>query len=96
MDERERRIAAAARTHLARIGLNYRPAVMILYCMAAEGYDYRHCLEEWAAYEDTPTWTPDRWHSEMCYMLLKSKAEVVGGVAAWFEEQAKEVRRLAH
>lgn len=95
LDE-ERRVARAAIRHMNAIGANRRPVTMIVFDMAVSpGKPYKDSLLDWAAYEDEPMWTAHRWHTEICFWLLKDGQEVPDGVAAWFEEQAREVRRLA-
>lgn len=96
----ERRCAAAAREVTGRCGVNYRPVVMIVFDMAlSPGKPYREALADWAAYEDFGNallqWPACRWHSEICYRLLKAGADVPEGVAAWFDERAREVRAIA-
>ena len=90
------RTARAAVQCMTEIGANRRPIVMIVFDMAlSPGKPYRDALADWAAYEDYPAQSAHRWHAEICYWLLKDRQEVPEGVAAWFEERAKEVRRLA-
>ncbi len=94
--DKEWRIASAVVQHMTEIGENRRPIVVIVYDMALTGRPYRDALADWAAYEDAPALSAHRWHAEICYWLLKDRQEVTEGVAAWFEDRAKEVRRLAH
>lgn len=92
----EKRIARAVIEHMTALGANRRPIVMIVFDMAVTpGKPYRDALADWAAYEDEPVWPADRWHTEICYWLLKSRQEVPEGVAAWFDKQVGEVLQLA-
>lgn len=97
----ERRCAGAAINHLwNKHRIAYKPIVMIVYDMAVSpGKPYWEALADWAAYEDFGNallqWPACRWHSEICYRLLKAGADVPEGVAAWFAERAREVRAIA-
>lgn len=70
--------------------VDYRPATMVLYHMALTGSTYREALEVWAEYEFDGAWSPERWHSQICYRLLK--AWVTEPAAQWFDCRAQEVR----
>lgn len=87
---RERRIAAAALRTLARYGVAGVPATMILFCMAAEGMRYHEALAEWAAFK--ATYSECRWHSEVCYALLKAGIEE--RAADWFAARVREVKEI--
>ena len=87
--------------HLWKVhGITYHPIIQIVCEMALDrslGYD--EALEEWAATEldgaNFGCWPASRWHSEICYRLLKTGREITGSVADWMEERAKEVRAIA-
>jgi transposase len=88
---RELRCAAAARSVLADHGVSYDPAVMVLFDMALKGCGYREAVDDWAAHKEA--WSASRWHSEICYQLLKAGIEE--RTANWFAERREEVVRLA-
>lgn len=97
---REARTARAAVQHLWEAHrITYRPIVMVVFAMALyEGKSYEEALEDWADYEQVDEghhWPASRWHSEICYRLLKAGAEAAGGVPDWMQQRAKEVRELA-
>lgn len=99
--------AKAAIRHLwQRHRITYKPIVTIVFDMALDSSrSYEAALEDWAATQCGPpeqpiagkrySWPASRWHSEICYRLLKAGEECPGGVAAWFKAEAKEVRQLA-
>ena len=99
--ERREIVADAARRHLWRaFGITYKPIVEVVAEMALDrSLRYWEALEEWATVKalETPCgcWPATRWHSEICYRLLKVDAKVDGGAAAWIEARAKEVRAIA-
>ena len=101
MDEiiREAETARAAVRHLWQSHrITYRPIVMVVFAMALdERRSYEHVLQEWAEYEQIEGgyWPASRWHSEICYRLLKAGVDAKGDAAAWMQQQAKEVRQLA-
>lgn len=88
---RELVCAAAAHSVLASHGVSYGPAVMVLFDMALKGCGYREAVDDWAGFKET--WTASRWHSEICYRLLKAGIEE--RAANWFAERCEEVVRLA-
>lgn len=102
---REARTARAAVQHLWQAHrITYRPIVMVVFGMALdERRTYEQVLQDWADYEQMGEnhhrWPASRWHSEICYRLLKAEAEipggVLGGIPAWMQQRAKEVRELA-
>lgn len=81
-------------------GLTYRPIVAIVAVMAQnEKRSFEDTLKWWAQYEADGkpyAWPASRWRSEICYRLLKVGQEPPGGLAAWFEARAKEVRDIAN
>lgn len=81
-------------------GMTYRPIYAILAVMAAdERRSFESALEWWARWEAEGkpfAWPASRWRSEICYRLLKAGQEAPGGLAAWFEARAKEVRDIAN
>lgn len=81
-------------------GMTYRPINAILAVMAAdEKRSFESALEWWALWEAEGkpfAWPASRWRSEICYRLLKAGQEAPGGLAAWFEARAKEVRDIAN
>jgi len=96
---------ATIRHLLQRHRITYKPIVTIVYDMALDSSrSYEAALKDWAATQCGPpeqpiagkrySWPASRWHSEICYRLLKAGEECPGGVAAWFEAEAKEVRQL--
>lgn len=92
--------AKAAIRHLwQRHRITYKPIVTLVYDMALDSSrSYEAALEDWAATQTVGGawyWPASCWHSEICYRLLKAGEECPGGVAAWFETEAKEVRQLA-
>lgn len=100
MGEWRRAIRSAAIMHLwQEYGITYEPIVEIVTELALDrSLRYREALEDWAeakAEEDAFAWPASRWHSEICYRLLKVEAKVEGGAAAWIEARAKEVRAIA-
>lgn len=88
---RELRLAAAARSVLVKYGVSYDPAVMVLFDMALKGCGYREAVDDWTAHKEA--WSASRWHSEICYQLLKAGIEE--RTANWFAERREEVVRLA-
>lgn len=97
----ERESAAAAVRHLwQEHGITYRPIVMVVFGMAcAPDTTYWEVLEIWAQYvaecDGFPAWPASRWHSEICYKLLK--AGYAGPSAeAWMKDRAREVREIAN
>lgn len=99
--ERREIVEDAAVLHLWQAhGITYRPIVQIVAEMALDrSLRYAEALEDWAQAKalETPCgcWPSSRWHSEICYRLLKVDARVEGGAAAWMEARAKEVRAIA-
>lgn len=99
--ERREIVEDAAVLHLWQAhGITYRPIVQIVAEMALDrSLRYAEALEDWAKAKalETPCgcWPSSRWHSEICYRLLKVDARVEGGAAAWMEARAKEVRAIA-
>ena len=96
---REARTARAAVQHLWQAHrITYRPIVMVVFGMALdERRTYEQVLQDWADYEQVDEghhWPACRWHSEICYRLLKAGAEPER-VSDWMKQQAKEVRELA-
>lgn len=97
----KRLIVTAVKIHLwQEYRITYRPIIEIVAEMAMDMVlGYEDALNEWATAEalETPyaCWPASRWHSEICYRLLKAGCEVTGGVAAWMKARAEEVRRLA-
>ena len=96
---REARTARAAVQHLWQSHrITYRPIVMVVFGMALdERRTYEQVLQDWADYEQVGEghhWPSSRWHSEICYRLLKAGADT-DSTAAWMQQQAKEVRELA-
>lgn len=96
---REARIARAAVQHLWQAHrITYRPIVMVVFGMALdERRTYDQVLQDWADYEQVDEghhWPASRWHSEICYRLLKAGADT-DSAAAWMQQRAKEVRELA-
>lgn len=89
--ERELRYWHAARRILAKYGVAYRTAIMVLFDMALKGCGYREAVDDWTAYKET--WPASRWHSEICYRLLEAGIE--DRTANWFAERREEVVRLA-
>jgi hypothetical protein len=94
------RIDIAIRYLWTAYGLTYRPIVAIVAVMAQdEKRSFEDALEWWAQYEAEGkpyAWPASRWRSEICYRLLKVGQEAPGGLAAWFEARAKEVRDIAN
>lgn len=100
MGARRKAVRCAAVMHLwQKHGITYVPIVEIITEMALDrSLRYQEALEDWAtakAEEDFFPWPSSRWHSEICYRLLKVDARVEGGAAAWMEARAKEVRAIA-
>ena len=100
MGEWKRAIRSAAILHLWQVyGITYEPIVEIVTELALDrSLRYLEALEDWAkakAERDAFAWPSTRWHSEICYRLLKVEANVEGGAAAWIEARAKEVRAIA-
>lgn len=99
--ERRENVEDAATLHLwQRYRVTYRPIVQIVAEMALDrSLRYAEALEDWATAKalETPygCWPSTRWHSEICYRLLKAGDECPGGAAAWMEARAKEVREIA-
>jgi hypothetical protein len=81
-------------------GITYRPIVAIVVVMAMnENLSLADALKwwaEWEAKDKSFAWPASRWRSEICYRLLKVGQEPPGGLAAWFEARAKEVRDIAN
>lgn len=101
MDEilKEAATARASVRHLWEAHrITYRPIVMVVFGMALdERRTYRQVLQDWADYEEVKEglhWSATRWHSEICYRLLKAGVEPER-VSDWMKQQAKEVRELA-
>ena len=97
----ERLTIAAARLHLwAAFRITYPAIVSIVAAMATDDtMDFGEALAAWAgswSEADGSGWSAARWRSEICYRLLKAGQEAPGGLAAWFEARAKEVRQLAN
>lgn len=95
----ERYITAAVRYLRERYGVTYFPILAIVYGMACEpGADYPTVLGYWAERDCEAAGFPQAeawwWHNEICRYLLKADADVSGGVEHWFENRAKELRRL--
>lgn len=96
---REARTARAAVQHLWQAHrITYRPIVMVVFGMALdERRTYEQVLQDWADYEQVDEghhWPACRWHSEICYRLLKAGVDT-DSAAAWMQQRAKEVRELA-
>lgn len=89
---RELRCAAAARSVLAKYGITYQPAVMVLFDMVLEGCTYRQALADWTAFKET--WGETRWQSEICFRLLQAGIEERAG--NWFAARAREAREIAN
>lgn len=81
-------------------GISYRPIVAIVSAMALnEKRSFELGLNLWAEWkaEGKPhAWPASRWRSEICYRLLKVGQTAPGGLEAWFEDRAKEVREIAN
>lgn len=96
----DRCIAEAYRHLWVSYKLTYRPIVAIVAAMAMdEKRSFEAALEAWAEWEADGkpyAWPASRWRSEICYRLLKVGQEAPGGLAAWFEARAKEVRQIAN
>lgn len=93
-------VRCAAGMHLwQQHGISYVPIVEIVTEMALDrSLHYQEALEDWTkakAEAEAFSWTSTRWHSEICYRLLKVDARIEGGAAAWMEARAKEVREIA-
>lgn len=96
---REARTARAVVRHLwEKYRITYRPIVMVVHAMALdEKRTYRQVLQDWAEYEEVQEghhWPASRWHSEICYRLLKAGADT-DSVPDWMQRAAEEVRELA-
>lgn len=94
-------IIDAAILHLwEAYGLTFRPIVAIVAVMAMdEKRSFEDTLQWWAEWEaqgKSYVWPAARWRSEICYRLLKAGQEAPGGLGAWFEARAKEVRDIAN
>lgn len=96
----EKYIECAIRYLWMSYGMTYRPIIAILAVMAAdEKRSFESALQWWALWEAEGkpfAWPASRWRSEICYRLLKAGQEAPGGLAAWFEARAKEVRDIAN
>lgn len=90
----ELRVANAAREALARDGIRDRACTMVLYAMLSEDIGYEDALKLWAVYENGGSWAPERWHSEICYRLLK--AWITESPGLYFNRKAAEVLAGAH
>lgn len=89
-------IAKRCSEALARQGIEYRAATMVLFGMVAEDVTYWESLRCFADYErvhEGISFAPERWHSEICYRLIK--AWIIEPPAQWFEVMAGEVRAIA-
>ena len=92
----ERQCAAAAVRHLREVhGITYGPIVMVAFAMAcAPDVTYSDVLECLAQY--VGGFDAQRWHTEICYHLLKSGTDLSSGTEQWFVDRAKEVRDIAN
>lgn len=90
----ELRLANASREALARDGISDRACVMVLFAMLNEDIGYEDALKVWARYENGGCWSAQRWHSEICYQLLK--AWITESPGLYFDRKAEEVLASAH
>ena len=90
--ERELRRAKQCQIALLRHGVKDRACTMVLYTMLSEGMLYRDALDCWAEYELGGIWAPERWHSEICYALLRAGLQVHPDI--WFGQLVGEVAAL--
>ena len=96
----ERKCATAAIRHLwQKYGIAYRPIVMVVFAMACSpGAAYWDILETLAEYAldgcSLPPWPAARWHSEICYRVLKT-GDSCASAEEWLRDRAKEVRDIA-
>lgn len=88
----ERRCAAACREALARDGITHRACVMVLFAMALDGLSYVEAVKEWAEFDGG--WDAHRWHTEICYHLLKAWITEAPGL--YFDKKVEEVCGHAH
>lgn len=93
-DELELKTANAAREALARDGIHDRACTMVLFAMLHEDMCYVEAVKAWAAYENGGAWPPERWHSEICYRLVKAWIDECPGL--YFDRKVEEVLRGAH
>lgn len=97
----EHEAATVAVRHLWKeYGITYMPIVMVVFGLAcAPDTTYWEVLEMLTQYvagrDGLPAWPVNRWHSEICYKLLKSGYDGAS-VEGWMEERAKEVRDIAN
>lgn len=92
--EQSIRACNAAREALARDGIHDRACTMVLFAMLVEGLCYVEAVKAWAAYESGGIWPPERWHSEICYRLLK--AWILESPGLYFDRKVEEVLSNAH
>lgn len=86
------RICSHCRGELEFWGIRHRACVMVLLAMVMEPrLTYREALKLWAEYEFDGAWPPERWHSEICYHMLK--AWVTEPPEQFFDELAQKVRK---
>lgn len=81
---------------LARQGIKHRAATLVLFGMVEGGLTYWEslaCFADWERQHDGVRFPVERWHSEVCYLMIK--AWIVEPPAQWFEVMAAEVRQLA-
>ena len=88
--EVEQRIFDRCGDILRQNRLYTRVCVMVLYIMAAYRMSYWAALAAWADYEYGGSWTPERWHSYICYLWLKVRID--GRPEQVFDTWAKEAR----
>ena len=98
MSENDRLLRTATRCAevLARQGIEYRAATLVLFGMVEAGLTYWEsltCFVDWERQHDGVRFPVERWHSEMCYRLIK--AWIIEPPAQWFGVMAVEVEQFA-
>lgn len=95
--EVEQRIFDRCGDILRQNRLYTRVCVMVLYIMAVYRMSYWAALAAWADYEFGGSWTPERWHSYICYLWLKVRIDGRPEQAfdAWAKETTDENRVFA-
>lgn len=98
MSENDRllRTATLCAEVLARQGIKYRAATLVLFGMVEADLTYWEsltCFADWERQHDGVRFPVERWHSEVCYQLIK--AWIIEPPAQWLEVMAGEVKQLA-
>lgn len=90
----EIRCCYVCQQQLAKHGVHDRACTMVLFAMVQEGISYVEAVKAWAEYETPGGWDAHRWHSEICYVLLRAWVDEAPGV--FFDKMVEEVLARAH